>query len=232
MVKSDATAEEDGRDIGRAHDCDIGAKPSWHDVAFAHRRPASCRSAVVELYFDDHVRDGLRTMIIALGLLLIAQAVPPPIAQRNADCAHPVYASYQLVCADPELRAIDARLAEAMTLRVPPAGQWIEDAETWFRRSRRCAMKEDHRDCLVGAYRERLALETVRANAGPSRDCGHLLLISTSDGARALVSAQGQLMLLAQPATTAWTPFISTSMKRGRIIFRNGQGRILAHCQS
>lgn len=118
-----------------------------------------------------------------------------------------------------------------MILRVPPAGQWIEDAETWFRRSRLCAMKEDHRDCLIGAYRERLALETVRANAGSSRACGHLLLVYTSNSAHALFSAKGQLMLLALPATTAWTPFISTSMKRGRIVFRNGQGRVLAHCQ-
>lgn len=66
------------------------------------------RSAMVDLYISDHARDILLTMIIALGLLLIAQAVPPPIAQRSADCAHPVYASDQLVCTDPELRAIDA----------------------------------------------------------------------------------------------------------------------------
>lgn len=215
---------------GRVHECDT--VPLLSARSCIVRRPsASRRSAVIELYISDHVRDVLRTMIIALGLVLIAQAVPPPIAQRSADCTHPVYASDQLVCADPELRAIDARLAKAMTLRVTPAGQWIEDAETWFRRSRLCAMKKDHRDCLIGAYRERLALETVRVNAGPSKACGHLLLISTSDRARALFSTGGQLMLLAQPATTAWTPFISTSMKQGRVVFRNGQGRVLAHCQ-
>lgn len=159
-------------------------------------------------------------MIITLGLFLIAQ-VPPPIAQRSADCVHPVYASDQLLCADPELREIDARFAEAMTRHTPPAGQWIEDAETWFRRSRLCAMKEDHRGCLLGAYRERLALETVRANAQPSRACGHLLLISTGDGTDALFSSSGQLMLVARAVTTAWTPFISMSTKRGRVVFQD-----------
>lgn len=39
-----------------------------------------------------------------------AQTVPPPGGQVSADCAAPVYATDQLVCADPGLRALDAQM--------------------------------------------------------------------------------------------------------------------------
>lgn len=45
--------------------------------------------------------------MIGLSSLLAATqaAVPPPVEQQAADCARPVYAVDQLICADPALRA-------------------------------------------------------------------------------------------------------------------------------
>lgn len=40
-------------------------------------------------------------------------AVPPPVEQQTADCARPVYAIDQLICADSALRTEEDQLAAA-----------------------------------------------------------------------------------------------------------------------
>jgi uncharacterized protein len=91
----------------------------------------------------------------------IAQAppVPPPPGQHTADCRAPVFATDQLVCADPALRALDSEVAALLAEAGPPgASRWIEAQGQWFLRRSRCAFAADHRACAEAAYRERLAL--------------------------------------------------------------------------
>ena len=100
--------------------------------------------------------------MIAAGLLLLAAGaapVPPPVEQLTANCAAPVYASDMLVCADAELAAADAALAAAVAARLAgdADGSFAAAQAAWFRASRRCAFETAQRDCLVEAYRARLA---------------------------------------------------------------------------
>jgi len=93
------------------------------------------------------------TVLCALGPLS-ARAVPPPSVQFTTDCDEPVYASDQLVCADPELRELNRLLAEwigAGIVAAVTADTAESDAE-WFSRSRMCAFEADHRGCLRAAY--------------------------------------------------------------------------------
>lgn len=98
--------------------------------------------------------------MVWLLLLMIAPgaaAVPPPVQQRTADCSAPVYASDQLVCSDPALRALDARLASALAISpAPAAAGWVEGDNEWFRRRSLCAFQQAHRECLSEAYTDRL----------------------------------------------------------------------------
>lgn len=88
-----------------------------------------------------------------------AAAVPPPVEQTTAQCGAPVYASDHLVCGDPELLALDARLASVLASAPPAvADGWVEGHAEWFRRRSRCAFLEAHRQCLSEAYTDRLEL--------------------------------------------------------------------------
>jgi uncharacterized protein len=86
----------------------------------------------------------------------MAAPVPPPIAQFQADCARPQYASDALVCGDFELATLDAEVAglAAPAPAIAAAAIW-EDQTAWFRRRSLCAFKADHRDCLIAAYADR-----------------------------------------------------------------------------
>lgn len=96
-----------------------------------------------------------------IGLLFLAvqvAAVPPPIPQRVADCAAPTYASDQLVCGDEGLLALDRQLATLLAAGPASAEVAIEPQDDWFRRSRMCARRADHKLCLAAAYGERIAI--------------------------------------------------------------------------
>jgi uncharacterized protein len=118
-------------------------------------------------------------IVSALPALPAAQqpaSVPPPAWQHTADCARPVYATDQLVCEDPQLRAIDRQLAdlydrvadsrasagadgpERPHLGTNASSLLLESDLDWFRRRSLCAFRADHRDCAIAAYRERLAV--------------------------------------------------------------------------
>ena len=104
-----------------------------------------------------------------------AAAAPPPSEQFAANCAAPTYASDRLVCGDPLLRALDARLRDAWTAvdfdGVVAPGAWAEGQHAWFRRRSLCAFAALHAECLQAAYVERIAvLEVLRVVASrPSR---------------------------------------------------------------
>lgn len=91
-----------------------------------------------------------------------AAPVPPPPEQVAADCERPTYASDVLVCADPELLRLDARMREAWAAAdlasVVAPGAWVEPQDDWFRRRSLCAFIERHADCLQAAYVERIAV--------------------------------------------------------------------------
>lgn len=99
-------------------------------------------------------------MMLCVLCPLRAWAVPPPPVQLTADCSAPTYASDQMVCADPGLRALDGLLAARIEARGEVAAEdgRADSDEDWFQRSRRCAFEADHRDCLLAAYCLRLAL--------------------------------------------------------------------------
>jgi uncharacterized protein len=123
--------------------------------------------------------------VCLLGTLLLAcaapqagtapSAVPPPPGQDAANCDSPTYASDMLVCDDPQLQALDARMLEAWSsldlARVVAADAWVESQQEWFKRRSLCAFNELHADCLRGAYIERIAvLEALKRVASrPAR---------------------------------------------------------------
>ena len=95
-----------------------------------------------------------------------ALAVPPPPEQLGADCENPVYASDQLVCATPSLRALDNRVA-ALAARDEAR---LDAHMACFRASRRCAFEAGHAACLQAAYCAQLAL-LDRAGADWPAEC-------------------------------------------------------------
>jgi uncharacterized protein len=105
----------------------------------------------------------------------VLPAVPPPPGQDAANCDAPTYASDVLVCGDPQLRALDARMLDAWSsLDLASAlapNAWVEEQREWFKRRSLCAFSERHADCLRGAYVERIAvLEALqRVASRPTR---------------------------------------------------------------
>ncbi|MBP7705529.1 MAG: hypothetical protein KA105_09645 [Caulobacter sp.] len=183
-------------------------------------------------------------MIVAwlAALALLAQEpqptpVPPPVAQETAECELPTYASDQLVCGDEALKALDTRLAGAVQ---PPVTAFIESPADWFRRSRLCAFRATHRECLVAAYEERLALvEAAFGEAAPVQTliCDGvwrkrgLTLGPVVAGQVVQLRENGTLLVLASPAPTpgaAWTPFMRWTGAGDRISFQPLTGRAIA----
>lgn len=165
--------------------------------------------------------------MIALVALALLQAVPPPLPQRTADCARPVYASDRLVCTDPDLRRVDAELASALVRGGERTGRWIEDGEAWFKRSRLCAMKADHRQCLVEAYQERRAVLGAPATSDRGKPCGVLRTAAVPGGNIALYENDGRFAGVAVRPSRAWMPFVRIYTSRR---FLDLAGKELGRC--
>jgi uncharacterized protein len=146
-------------------------------------------------------------------------SIPPPAPQQRANCASPTYASDMRVCADPELLALDERMA-GLLARQPISRErrpWIEEQEAWFRRRSRCAFQATQTDCLRAAYAERIAVleASIARTDGERRVCKggsglHALEAAIrNDGVFAiyregLIEAVGLWRFDAR----AWTPFV------------------------
>lgn len=91
-------------------------------------------------------------------VLFLGVALPPPTPQERANCTAPVYASDYLVCSDRELIELDARAADlaarAGTERLTAGG--LEPQYDWFRTRSLCALRSDHRRCLLKTYAARI----------------------------------------------------------------------------
>lgn len=161
--------------------------------------------------------------------------VPPPVEQSIADCARPTYASDQLVCTDPELRQIDAQLAEA--LRVPAASNGtsrIESDGEWFKRRSRCAFETDHRICLLQSYRDRLAF-IESATQTPARTLeatcpfwGRVEIDEVPNGYMFMRTKKEQaLKALATPASgkSSWKPAWAVTRRLRYLDFTSHDGR-------
>lgn len=176
-----------------------------------------------------------RRMTLPTALLIVilvaaapAAGVPPPLEQSAANCAAPTYASDRLVCGDPLLRALDARLREAWAAidleRGIAPGAWVEGQQAWFRRRSLCAFAEQHAECLRAAYLERIAvLEVLRrvasrpqrpgvqavCNDAPWGD-GPVRVRAPATGALAVEDGEARVLAAATPLRPdgAWTPYV------------------------
>lgn len=101
----------------------------------------------------------------AVAVLVVAACddpagVAPPADQTTADCAAPTYATDMLVCDDPDLRALDAKLAQIWAQAEARSGgdpAAADEQAAWFRERSLCAFQENHRACAESAYRARIA---------------------------------------------------------------------------
>jgi uncharacterized protein len=157
-----------------------------------------------------------------------ALAVPPPPEQFAANCESPTYASDMLVCGDPSLRALDARMREAWAAvdlaAVVAPGAWVEGQQDWYKRRSLCAFSERHAECLRDAYVERIAvLEAMRviashpARQGTAAVCrdapwgvAGVRLRAPATGALAIEDGEARVLATATPLQPggAWTPHV------------------------
>ena len=159
--------------------------------------------------------------------------VPPPVAQRGADCARPQYASDILVCGDSALRAMDSEVAAlAKTPLLLADGALWEDQSAWIRRRSLCAFQADHRACLAAAYADRRTV-LIAANTMPNRPLrcdggwrGRKLLASES-AAALVIQSDGRLLSVASVAGPAWQPLIVLRRSGRSIMLRPQSGRPL-----
>jgi uncharacterized protein len=129
----------------------------------------------------------------------------------------PQYASDTLVCGDAELRAADAEVAALASTPMSLAYDALwEDQASWLRRRSLCAFKTDHRDCLVAAYADRLAVLAASARAATrlirctGTWSGRTLASSSLDAGPALtITENGQLVAVATPSGTTWQPWLA-----------------------
>lgn len=177
-------------------------------------------------------------MIVQLFTLAVqAASITPPLPQTVADCGQPTYATDQLVCADPALRAADRELASLLA-SVPTArvtSRWIEDQDAWFRRSRRCAFQVDHAECAAAAYRERsTVLKALLADVPVTTGECRLTYGGRAGSAQmndvTVLVGSGQIVAVAMPAGRSWTSFIAVSGSRRTSVLRNLTGTVVARC--
>jgi uncharacterized protein len=156
-------------------------------------------------------------IIAALLAAMPAQAVPPPVEQFTANCAAPVYATDQLVCGDPELKAQDAAMAIALARlgRAPVNGLalWLEPQAEWFKRRSLCAFKTAHRQCALNAYAERMdvlgALTATAAPALSSYRCGNVRGMSSGDGTLVIwIDDKPAGAAVRRPERSEWQPYV------------------------
>jgi uncharacterized protein len=174
-------------------------------------------------------------------------AVPPPPGQSAANCGAPTYASDMLVCADPDLRALDARMRDALdaldlTSVVAP-GAWVEPQQDWFERRSLCAFSERHADCLREAYMERIAvLEALQrvasrpARLGADTVCrdapwsqAGLRLRAPVTGAMTIEDRDARVVAAATPHRPdgPWHPYIAFSVDGTKVRLTTASGSTL-----
>jgi uncharacterized protein len=162
-----------------------------------------------------------------------AAAVPPPPEQIRANCESPTYASDVLVCGNPLLRALDARMHDAwavaeFAIAVVP-GAWVEAQDAWFRRRSLCSFSERHANCLKDAYLERIAvLEALRlvASRPPRRAAAAtcpdapwggatVRIRAPATGALAVENDDARVLAAATPlqSGSAWTPYVAFTVE-------------------
>ena len=163
----------------------------------------------------------------------IAQAppVPPPADQHTADCRAPVFATDQLVCADPALRALDGEVAELLAgPGAPAASRWIEAQDQWFRHRSRCAFAEDHRACAEAAYRERLALlrplDPALARQPVRCEDPGIAAIALAQDRIVLVDSEGKVAGAAAVGAgrSSWQPFLTAARRKTAFTIRTLAG--------
>ena len=152
--------------------------------------------------------------------------VPPPAEQQTAECAAPVFATDQLVCGDPALRALDSELAARLAESPEPSSRWIEPQRKWFLRRSRCAFAEDHAVCAAAAYRERLALfaplspdaETLAAKCGVPE----IASVVVKGDQTILVGHNGKIQGKAwnSAAKSSWRPFLTATWRGRQVAIR------------
>lgn len=165
-------------------------------------------------------------------------AVPPPIEQHVADCGNPVYASDQLTCSDEALLELDGELASLLPLAMPIDGLAVEDQSDWFRRSRMCALRSDHRACLIAAYRERIAVARslsdldVPALSWQSMNCRKRakVEIAALPGDMIAVRHEGQVWIALRAINTeTWLPY-SWATQKERNFEIHGPADVTVRC--
>lgn len=182
---------------------------------------------------------------IALGTSLIATpsaATPPPPDQLTADCTNPTYASDTLVCADPGLTALDSLVARAVAgagdAAISPKTPLVEAQGSWLRRRSLCAMQAAHKDCLMAAYVDRLALLKVLDASPPGtggawrcevKRFGTIMVADLHSGQVLLMTPQDRKIIgLASINGTAdkagWTPFLRFVTKGRKAILSDAFG--------
>lgn len=176
--------------------------------------------------------------MIGLSSLLAATlwqpAVPPSVEQQAADCARPVYAVDQLICADPTLRAEEDQLAAAWRDARPlPADDWLIDQSVWFRRRALCAFETRTQTCVQAATRERVIVLTAArqaaTDAGQPAVCSDDVSTRTMSLARLdhawVAAGQGRIAWVSAPVTPDWRPFVVGASRGSRLEFRVSTAR-------
>jgi len=174
----------------------------------------------------------LVTAALALGGAASAQVapVPPPVEQQTADCNAPVFATDQLVCSEPGLRALDMQLAAALASATEPNSKWFEPQSQWFLRRSRCAFSEDHAACAEAAYQERLALLRPLGSGTELQavrcDDPEVTAIIVLSGRITLLGRQGNVLGVAQDASSQgpWQSFLAFSRRDRNMTVRSLQG--------
>jgi hypothetical protein len=163
-----------------------------------------------------------------------APPVPPPLPQQVADCRSPVYASDMLVCADPDLRRLDADLTTLLAEAPHPAGPWMEPQDAWFRRSRMCAFRPDHAGCLSAAYMERIGVlrPTQPSPMAALRCKPRDITGSLQPEGLLLRNGEGERLGLAAPASRDWRPFLELRPAKGQYEIFDQAGRRVAYCHA
>lgn len=172
-------------------------------------------------------------LLIAAPLVGQPAPVPPPAEQQTADCRNPVYATDQLVCSDPALKALDSALAAALARGSAPASVWFEPQEAWFKRRSRCAFAADHAVCAAAAYRERLAvlrdLEPDMTRSVARCTDSAVAAIAVSGDRTVLIGANGRMLgaAVAGTARGSWQPFLTLAKPAPRLKLTAQSGQVL-----
>jgi uncharacterized protein len=177
----------------------------------------------------------LRTLLLVpiLAASSPAAAIPPPPEQMSANCESPTYASDVMVCGDPLLRALDARMRDAwVTLdfaAVVAPDAWVEAQDAWSRRRSLCAFSGRQSGCLEDAYLERIAvLQALRLVASrplrwaaaatcPDTPWGGatVRIRARATGALAVENDDARVLAAATPLRpgSAWTPYAAFAVE-------------------